>query len=74
MATSVHVVPSGDGGWSVRKEGTTRASAIYSTQQQAIKSGTSMARTHQADLFVHKVDGRIHSARSYGKDVMHSKG
>jgi Uncharacterized protein conserved in bacteria (DUF2188) len=74
MPSDIHVIPSGDGGWAIRREGSVRASAIYPTQEIAVKEARSYARQERTDVFVHGRDGRIQSARSFGNEPIHLKG
>jgi uncharacterized protein YdaT len=56
---SHHVVKNPFGGWSVKKEGASRASATYKTQKSAISSGKTIAKNQGTRLVVHGNDGRI---------------
>jgi len=62
-----HVVPS-DGGWSVRKAGSSRATRNFNTQKDAIAAATEIARNQGAELYIHGSDGRIRERNSYGND------
>jgi hypothetical protein len=66
--SSVHVVPSGENRWSVIRGGAERATKTFSTKEEAIEAGKSLSRSTSADLFVHKKDGTIQEANSYGQD------
>ena len=70
-ATSVHVVPSGDG-WAV-EEGDWQLST-HRTQAEAEKSGRDEAMRAHAELVVHGRDGRIERKNSYGNDPRNIKG
>ncbi len=63
---AIHVVPS-RGEWSVRKEGASRASKNFVTQNGAMKYGVRLGRTTQSELYIHKKDGTIREKRSYGE-------
>lgn len=52
-----HVVKR-DSGWAVKKEGTKRATKVYTTKEQAVK-GTEKARKSGSDVVIHKRDGSI---------------
>jgi len=52
-----HVVKR-DSGWAVKKEGTKRATKVYTTKEQAVK-GTEKARKLGSDVVIHKRDGSI---------------
>jgi len=68
-----HVVPH-DGGWAVKPEGGSRASSIYSTQQDAIDRGRELARSQGTELLIHGRDGRIRARDSHGHDPNPPKG
>lgn len=68
-----HVVPSG-GKWAVRTAGSTRASATFATQQEAIDTARAKARREGSELYVHGRDGRIRERSSYGHDPHPPKG
>lgn len=68
-----HVVPA-SGGWSVKKAGSARATSTHSTQAEAIKAATRIAKNQQTELYVHGQDGRIRERNSYGKDPHPPKG
>jgi len=62
-----HVVPRGDE-WAVSREGADRASSLHPTQGKAIDAGRELAQRHQAELVIHRPDGRIRDSDSYGND------
>jgi hypothetical protein len=68
-----HVVPA-SGGWSVKKAGSARATSVHSTQAEAIKAATKIAKNQQTELYVHGQDGRIRERNSFGKDPHPPKG
>lgn len=70
---SQHVVPSGNR-WSVLTSGASRASAIYSTQSEAIEIARAKARKAGTELYIHGKDGRIRERFSYGRDPYPPKG
>lgn len=63
-----HVVPRHEGGWSVKKEGASRASRVFDNQADAIKYAKDQAKQDHSELFVHGQDGRIRERDSYGND------
>ncbi|MEH3116167.1 MAG: DUF2188 domain-containing protein [Methylorubrum populi] len=69
----LHVVPRG-GKWKVRKAGATRASAVFDTQHEAIVRASEIARSQQAELYIHGQDGRIRQKTSFGNDPYPPKG
>jgi hypothetical protein len=68
-----HVVPEG-GRWSVRRAGSTRASATFDTQEEAIIKARGLARAQGTELYIHGRDGRIRARDSYGRDPLPPKG
>lgn len=68
-----HVVPN-QGKWSVRRAGSTRASATYSTQREAIERAREIARNQGTELYIHGMDGRIRERNTYGSDPFPPKG
>jgi Uncharacterized protein conserved in bacteria (DUF2188) len=70
---SQHVTPT-IGGWSVRKAGALKASAVFKTQDEAIQRGRKIAQNQKSELFIHGQDGRIRERRSFGNDNFPPKG
>ena len=64
-----HVVPH-HGGWAVRREGLERVSSAHNTQGQAIEAGRQFAQNQRTDLIIHRPNGQIRDADSYGNDPM----
>ena len=62
-----HVVPSGKN-WAVRRENSGRASSTHPTQQMAVRAGRKFAVDRKVELVIHRPDGRIRDADSYGND------
>lgn len=68
-----HVVPNGKG-WIVKKPFSSRASGVFNTQREAIGFGKKQAKNQQAELFIHRKDGKIRERNSYGKDPFPPRG
>ena len=64
----IHVQPTGDGEWAVRRRGQDRAVARASTQAEAIEHGRRTARRDRTELSVHGRDGQVRAKWSYGND------
>mgnify|MGYP005844457793 CR=1 FL=1 len=47
-----------ESGWAVKKEGAQRATKVYSTKEEAVKSAEK-SRKSGSDVVVHKKDGSI---------------
>lgn len=60
----VHIVPSLSG-WSVKKEGSTRSSAVRRTKEGAIAAARSLKSVER--IVVHKKDGTIQSIKKRRK-------
>lgn len=69
-----HVLPHPNGGWQVKTEGSTRATARTTTQKEAIGVARNIARTNHSELFIHRLNGQIRSRDSYGNDPYPPKG
>jgi len=55
-ATKTHIIKRGDG-WAVKKQGRTRASKVYKSQDDAIRGAKKM--NSSAEIIVHKRDGSV---------------
>lgn len=69
----VHVVPL-RGQWAVRRQGTSKEVAHFSTQAEAIDSARRVALQRGSGLIVHGRDGRVRSKNSFGTDPMPPQG
>lgn len=65
---NVHVVPSPNGGWDVKREGEPHPINHSGTQQAAIDAGRDVARDSHGELVIHGRDGKIRDKDSYGHD------
>lgn len=66
---SQHVVKS-EGGWAVKKGGSSRATKVHKTQKAAITHGREIAKNQKAEFYVHGRDGKIREKDSYGNDPL----
>lgn len=62
-----HVVPRGDN-WAVHGAGNEKATVIFATQEQAIKTARDIAINQKSELIIHGRDGKIRQRNSYGND------
>lgn len=62
-----HVLPNGDS-WKVQGAGNERATAIVSTQAEAIKIAREIAQNQHSEVVIHGTDGKIREKNSYGDD------
>ena len=63
-----------DGTWSVKREGSTKASSLHNTQEQAWKEARRLARGAGSEAFLKDINGRIRARNSYGNDPFPPKG
>ncbi len=69
-----HVVPHAKG-WAVRGAGYGRATAVHSTQAEAMAHARSIAQNQQSELLIHDSPKRSDTERdSYGNDPYPPKG
>jgi uncharacterized protein YdaT len=52
-------------GWAVQKEGSSQASFVFDTKDEAIDKGRQMARENNMDLKIYKEDGSLQEEREY---------
>ncbi len=64
-----HVVRHPDGGWSVKKGGSTQATKRFKTQKEAISYGKQISKNQGAELYIHRTDGLIREKSSYRNDT-----
>ncbi|MPZ35399.1 MAG: DUF2188 domain-containing protein [Rhodospirillales bacterium] len=67
--TRVHVVRK-DGGWQIKREGSGRASGVYSTKAEATEAAKWTLRRSGGELTVQGRDGRIRESMTLGRDSM----
>ena len=73
MSKRIHVVPRGSG-WVTRREGASRAGSTHDTQSQATEAARNTAIRERGEVIIHRPDGRIRDANSYGNDPFPPKG
>ena len=64
-----HVAPSGDGAWSLRKEGAVRVSGKFETKSGAVDSVRVIGKKDGAVVYVHGRDGTIKEKNTYGSSA-----
>lgn len=74
MGKNQHVTPHPKGGWQVKGEGNSRATARTSTQKEAIDIAREIARNEGSELVVHRPNGQIREKDSHGNDPHPPKG
>ena len=63
----IHVVPH-NGEWATRREGADRVGSTHPTQADAIGAARGRAIRERGEVVIHRPDGRIRDADSYGND------
>ena len=74
MAKNQHVTPHPNGGWQVKGEGNTRATARTATQKEAIGIAREISRKQGSELVIHRPNGQIRDKDSHGRDPFPPKG
>lgn len=74
MGKNQHVTPHPEGGWQVKGENNSRATARTDTQIDAISIARDIARRQESELLIHGRDGKIREKDSYGNDSFPPKG
>jgi sporulation protein YlmC with PRC-barrel domain len=69
-----HVTPNEKGGWKTVKEGVKKPVATGRTKADLVKKARKIAKSEDAQLIVHKSDGKIQEERTYGFDPAESRG
>lgn len=69
-----HVVPNHNGGWKVEAEGSSKATLITKTKQEAIDAARKIAQNQGTELVIHGSDGKIQNKDSHGKDPFPPRG
>ncbi len=64
---NIWVSPHPDG-WQTQKEGSERASGVFTTQEKAIDSAVSQAKKEHVEVIIQGENGKIRSKDSYGND------
>jgi len=71
--SSRHVIPALNGGWSVRKSGSSRASKHFENKKEAENWAREVSITQKSELVIHHRDGTIQSKDSFGNDPLPPK-
>lgn len=70
---AVHVISNPRGGWSVKKEGNTKASVVLKTKEGAVNRAREISKKDASELIIHKKDGTIQQRDSHGNDPLPPK-
>ncbi len=68
-----HITPRGNQ-WSVTGAGNSRATAVVSTQREAVNIAKPIASNQGGDVIIHRRNGQIRERNSYGNDPFPPKG
>lgn len=68
-----HVVPHA-GKWGVMTAGASKVTSTHSTQAEAVRVATEIARRQRTEIYIHGSDGRIRERNSFGNDPLPPKG
>ncbi|MCU0434631.1 MAG: DUF2188 domain-containing protein [Bacteroidia bacterium] len=75
MKKKYHVTPHPDGGWQGKAEKGQRASVVADTKAEAKKQTIDIAKNNgNAQVIIHKQDGKIQTEHTYGNDPHPPKG
>lgn len=74
MGKNQHVTPNKNGGWNVKGAGNAKATVNVSTQKEAIKIATGIAKNQKSEVVIHNREGKIREKNSYGNDPYPQKG
>lgn len=74
MGKNQHVTPHHSGGWQVKGEGNSRATARTETQAEAINVARDIAINQESEVVIHRPNGQIRDKNSYGNDSFPPKG
>ncbi|OHD53708.1 MAG: hypothetical protein A2Y33_07240 [Spirochaetes bacterium GWF1_51_8] len=72
--SNVWISPTPSGDWKVQRENGQIASAVVSTQAEAIKVGTRIAKNNGLEVVIQRPNGQIRDKRSHGNDPFPPKG
>lgn len=71
---SHHVVPNGEGRWSVKRSGAQRASGKFDRKKDAEVAAREISRNQDTELFIHGRNGRFQRRDSHGNDPFPPRG
>lgn len=74
MSKNQHVAPHPQGGWQVKGEGNSRATARTTTQREAIGIARTISRNQGSELVIHRPNGQIRDKDSHGRDPFPPRG
>lgn len=69
-----HVVPNPNGGWDVKRNGSTIAIIHTNIKQAAVQQGRILSKDESTEFIIHGKDGRIQRSDSHGNDPYPPRG
>jgi sporulation protein YlmC with PRC-barrel domain len=69
-----HVTPNEEGGWKTVREGVKEPVHTARLKADVVKRARRVAKSEEAQLIIHRSDGKITEERTYGHDPAESKG
>lgn len=63
-----HVVPNGENGWDVKRDGAKRISYHSHNKQDAIDRARVISKNQNTELYIHGKNGAIQKRDSHGQD------
>lgn len=71
---SHHVVPNPDSSWDIKKGGSQRASAHFTTKANAVNKGRQISKNQGTEFYIHGRNGKIQQKDSHGHDPFPPRG
>ena len=69
-----HIVHNPNGGWDIKRGGSTRSSGHFDKKSDAVNVGRQISRNQGTEFIIHGLNGRIQTTDSHGKDPYPPKG
>lgn len=69
-----HVVSNPNGGWDVKRNGSSTAIIHTNTKQAAVQQGRILSKAESTEFIIHRRDGRFQSSDSHGNDPYPPRG
>ena len=69
-----HVVPNSNGGWDIKKGGSSKVIKHFRTKKEAVTKAREISKNQKTELKIHNKDGRIAQSDSHGNDPYPPKG
>lgn len=73
-SNSHHIVHNPNGGWDIKKGGSSRSSGHFDRKSDAVDKGREISRNQRTEFYIHGRDGKIQQKDSHGNDPYPPKG